>query len=253
MADPKNDGAMARFFRGASYFGRGLGFVFGERGLWPWVVAPTLLTTAVTVGLSVFAYRWADAFIAAHTAGHGAFVAFFIKLFLFLFVLAAGFVAFLVTSLVASAPFAGPLTARVESRVTGVGPPKGSVGESLRALGATLVSVAIYMLLAGAIVLLQLVVSPLAPFLGILGFCVTAKFLAFDNLDFPLSRRLKTFGEKWDWIGRHRAETNGFGAVVALLSFVPGFGLLVPTVAAAGATLLYLDLERAAPKPLADG
>lgn len=244
MAEAKNDGAVTRFFRGASYFGRGFNFLVAER-LWPWLIAPTLLTAVLTIGGAWATWHFGGAFVDARVAGHNFFIAALLRIILWLLVVGATFVPFIVAGLVATAPFAGPLTARVESKRSGAPPPATGIGETITDVVHTIVSLAVYLAIAGFIFLLQLTMSPLAPFLGVLGFCVTAKYLAFDNFDFPLSRRKLAFGQKWAWLNAHKAETNGFGALVALLTFIPGLGLVVPAVAAAGATLLYLDLEAA--------
>ncbi len=251
MAEAKNgakrDDAFTRFLRGAGYFGRGFGFILGER-LWPWLIAPTLLTAGLTLLAGWLAWHFGGAWVDARAAGHGAIIASLIRFVLWIFVAGVTFVSFLVVGLIASAPFAGPLSARIESRRTGKPPPPVSVAEMIEDLVHTLASLSVYLMVAGIILMFQFVLTPLAPLFGVLGFCVTAKYLAFDNLDFPLSRRKLSFNQKWAWLSAHKAETNGLGALVALLTFVPGLGLFVPTIAAAGATLLYLDLEAAQPR-----
>jgi CysZ protein len=243
----KRDDAFTRFLRGAGYFGRGLSFIFAER-LWPWLLAPTLLTAALTVLAVWIGWHFGGAWVDARAAGHWVVLASLIRFVLWIVVAGMTFVAVLVVGLVASAPFAGPLSARIEARRTGQPPPKTGARDMIEDLVHTIASLSVYLAIAGIILMFQLVLSPLSPFLGVLGFCVTAKYLAFDNLDFPLSRRKMNFNQKWAWLKAHKAETNGLGALVALLTFVPGLGLFVPTIAAAGATLLYLDLEAAAPR-----
>jgi CysZ protein len=240
MADTR-DGALTRYFYGASYFGRGLKFVVDHGGLWPWVIAPTVLVAAITVGGVWWAQRFADAFVEAHAAGH--WFAFLFRFFLWLFVIAVGLVSYLAASFIASAPFAGPLSARVERLRTGQPAPKEGLAATMASFAHVAVAAVVYLALSALIFFLQLTLSVLSPFLGVLGFFVTAKYLAYNNLDYALTRRELGFGEKWAWINRHRAETYGFGSAIALLAFVPGLGLLVPPLAAVGATLLYLDLE----------
>ncbi len=242
----KRPGAFTRYFRGAGYFGRAVSFV-GEKKLWGWILLPSLLTAAATIGGTWYAWHRAQAFIAAYTAGHNAFFAWLLSIVLFFVALGVGVVAYFATSLLATAPFAGPLSARVEALATGAPPPKESFGHAVSAVGHTLLWVFLYLLCSLIILVAQFILSPLAPFLAVFGFFVTAKFLAYDCLDLPLSRRGMSFGEKWAYVGRHGADTLGFGSVVALLAFVPGLGLVVPSLAAVGGTLLYLDLERGGP------
>ena len=102
----------------------------------------------------------------------------------------------------------------------------------------------LYVIFSGALFVLQFFVAPLAPFIWVASFFLTALFLAYDACDLPLSRRDFAFGAKWSYVNRHLAESLGFGAVVALLLAIPGFGLVVPAIAAVGGTLLFLELEK---------
>jgi uncharacterized protein involved in cysteine biosynthesis len=241
-------GAFSRFAKGAGYFGKGFSFVLGNRALWPWVIAPTLLTGALTIGGSYAAYRWAQRFIDAHTAGHGAIITAILTFLLFIFVAGVAYVAFLATSLLATAPFAGILSEKTEKLKAGEAPaPKGfvaNVREGVRSTVHTLVSVSIYLCIAVVLFALQFFIAPLAPFVWVASLFITGTFLAYDAFDLPLSRRNASFGDKWGYVGTHTAEALGFGVVVALLLFIPGFGLVVPAVAAVGGTLLYLDIPR---------
>src|SRR5581483_11454848 len=106
MAD-KPKGAFSRFFGGASYVTRGLSFVQKHPSLWPWVLAPAVITLGAAMGGGAFAWRWGNQFVAAHTAGHNFLIAWLIGLLLLLFAVGVAFVAYLVVSLVATAPFAG--------------------------------------------------------------------------------------------------------------------------------------------------
>src|SRR5205807_1099920 len=99
-APARPQGAFSRFCHGASFFGRGLSFVGAHRGLWPWVVAPTLLSTAITVGGFWWAHHSATAFVDAHSAGHWAIVAWFFRLMMWIFVLGIGLVAYLASTLI---------------------------------------------------------------------------------------------------------------------------------------------------------
>lgn len=237
---------LARFGHGARAFGRGLRFVFAHRALWPLIVAPALLTLLVTAAGAGAAFGWGHALVARHLAGHGALWATVLFIVFVLFVIGVAYLAFLAVSVVATAPFSGAISERVERLQTGAAP--GSEGifaallEAARELVHTIFALAIYLALAGILFALHFFAPPLAPFTWPASLALTAIFLAYDAFDLPLSRRHASFARKWRCLWDHGAESLGFGVVVALLYAVPGLNLLVPAVAAASGTLLYLEL-----------
>src|SRR6478609_5300489 len=99
MVEMKKDSVFTRFFRGASYFGKAFGFVTGQHGLWPWVLAPTALTAVAAVGGGWWFYHWASGWMDKQAAGHGAFFAALLSLILFVLVIGMGYVAFFAASL----------------------------------------------------------------------------------------------------------------------------------------------------------
>src|SRR5262249_5963334 len=105
--------------------------------------------------------------------------------------------------------------------------------------------VLLYLAIAVPLFVLHWVVPVLAPFLWICGVVQTALFFAFDAFNEPAHRRGASFGGKWRFIGKHLAESLGFGCGVALLMIVPFLSVIVTPVAIVGGTLLYLDLAAA--------
>ena len=152
--------------------------------------------------------------------------------------------------LLATAPFAGVLSERAEHAHRGekVEPqPWGQVlALSARGLGQAILGVLLYLAIAVPLFVLHWVVPVVAPFLWIAGIVQTALFFAFDAFNEPLHRRGASFGGKWRFIGKHLAESLGFGCGVALLMVVPFLSVIVTPVAIVGGTLLYLDLADAA-------
>jgi len=246
MAERK--GAVSRFFAGASYVTRGFSFAQAHPSLWPWVLAPAVLTLAAAAAGGAFAWRWGHAFVAAHTAGYGAILAFVVGLVLMVLAVGVAYVAYLAVSLVATAPFAGTLSERTEKLATGarVAPAgiAGVVRSAARSTGHLLIALSIWMAIEVVLLIVQWVVTPLAPLLWPLNLLVTAVFLAYDAWDLSLSRREASFAVKWGTLKKHLAESLGFGVATALLLCIPGFGLLVPALAAIGGTLMFVELER---------
>jgi CysZ protein len=242
MAD--RPGSVARFFTGAGYITRALGFVGRNGSLWGWVAAPALVTTLGTVALVWALAHYGGAFVDGKMAGHGMIIGFIVWVFFWLLLLAAGVVGFIVLSSIGTAPFASTISARTEKLATGGLATSATQVGALRNFGEMLAALAIYLATEAVVLGLDLFVSPLSPVWMVAGFMATGMYLAYDNLDVPLGRRGLNAAQKWDWLRRHRAETLGFGTMTALLFLVPGLGLVVPPVAVAAGTLLCIDLEK---------
>jgi CysZ protein len=78
-----------------------------------------------------------------------------------------------------------------------------------------------------------------------LKFVVSALLIAWDLLDYPLSRRGLGVGARIAWLRRNLGATLGFGLAAAFLLVVPCAGLLVLPFGVAGAARLALEVERA--------
>lgn len=243
MAGPS---AISRFFTGAGYIGRALGFVGRNRSLWAWVAAPILVTTLGTLGLLWGLYHYGGAFVDGKMAGHGVLLGFFVWLFFWFLLLAAGIVAFIALSAIGTAPFASKISERTERLATGgLATSINQVGAVL-GFGQMLLALFVYLVSELGVLALDLLVAPLSPLWMLLGFVFTGMYLAYDNMDEPLGRRGLDASGKWAYLRRHRAETLGFGMATAALFLVPGLGLVVPAVAVTAGTLLCIDLEKKA-------
>jgi CysZ protein len=222
--------------------------VLDNKSLWPWVLAPTLLTAVAAVGGAWGAWAWAKGWIDRHLAGHGAFVAALLAIILFIFVAGVFYVGFVAVAKIATAPFAGFISEKTEAIQNGKAiAPEGlwaNLRESARGLAHTLMALAIYVAISVVLLILHWVATIFAPIVWVLGVSTTALFVSYDAFDLVLSRRGKKFGEKWKFLGDHTAESLGFGSMIALVLLVPGLGLLVPAIAAVGGTLLALEIER---------
>jgi uncharacterized protein involved in cysteine biosynthesis len=242
MTGGRPTGLVGRFFFGARHLGGALSFVSAHRSLWPWVLAPTVLALAIAGGGALAGYRVAAALLTAH-GHHSAVVGWLLSALVVVLALAAGWVAYLAGCLVAAAPFSDGISERTERLVTGREPPPFSAANLLRGIVHALLGAAIYLSLAGTLLVLHFVVPALAPLASVAAFVGTSVFLAYDHFDYPLQRRGRSFGDKWRFVAAHAAESLGFGAAASLVLLVPGLGLAVPPLCAVGATRLYLALE----------
>ncbi|HEX2572251.1 MAG TPA: EI24 domain-containing protein [Polyangia bacterium] len=239
-------GTVARFFWGMSYLPKGGRYVLRHRSLVPWCLGPVLTAIVLLGAFMVLASRgisWMSERLAGHGLGAGVLY-FFLMAFVGVAVLYFGLVT--VASL-AAGPFCGLLAERVEALATGEPGPKQSLGamaaEVVRGVVHALARTGLYLAVTLPLTVVTLLLPPLGPLVVVVQFGVTGMFLAYDFLDYPLGRRGYGFGRKWSYIEQHRAEALGFGVAVALLLLVPFVNLVVPPLAAVGATLLFVHLE----------
>jgi CysZ protein len=247
MAPPSpKTSAFTRFGRGMTYLFKGAGFVGKHPRLLPLCVGP-VLTSIILVLLLIIGANWGVSYLSQRWGGgHGVWAG-VIYILLMIFVVAAlVFLGAVVLLSLAASPFCSLISERTEALATGKPVPSQSWGqiftESLRGIGHALIRVFCYLALTLPLSALGFFLSPIAPVFLILQFVISAFFLAYDFLDYPLSRRCVGFGAKWIYVDRHRADSFGFGVTVALAILVPLANVIVPPIAAVGATLLYVDL-----------
>jgi CysZ protein len=238
---------VGRFFAGMGYATRGFGFVSAHPSLWPWVLAPAVVTLAAAVFGGAAAWHWGQRFIDSHVAQHH-LLGWLIGFLLFIVSIGVAYVAYLAVSLVATAPFAGTLSERTEKLATGELVTPEGVGAILRAaLRSTwhvTIAVAVWLAVEAVLMVVHWVAAPLTPLVWIGNLYVTALLIAFNAWDLSFARRDARFADKWGALKRHFAESLGFGVAVALLLCVPGLGLLIAPLAAVGGTLMFVELER---------
>ncbi len=248
-------GAFARFFHGMAFPWKGIAFVFQHPRLIPLAFAPILATIA-TVALLFGAFaHLASAIAQRFSGGHGVIFGFLFAIMMALVTIAVYYVGFVAILSLASAPFCSSLSDRAEALATGRPIPrrgaKATLVEAGRGIVHALLALALYLAISLPISALGLLVNfiplvgqVLSMVLYALGFLVTSYFFAYGYLDYPLSSRCAGFGEKWAYIGRHRAEALGFGGMVGLIVLVPIVNLLVAPFATVGAALLFVEIER---------
>jgi CysZ protein len=81
--------------------------------------------------------------------------------------------------------------------------------------------------------------------LAALALVISGIALAWNFVEYPLSRRDLSFGQRTRWIRKYRGAVLGFGLTCAVLQMVPVIGLLVVPAGIAGAARLVIDCERA--------
>ncbi|MBI5517017.1 MAG: EI24 domain-containing protein [Deltaproteobacteria bacterium] len=115
-----------------------------------------------------------------------------------------------------------------------------------RGLRVNLTGLALGTPLLAALLVVGLLVPVAAVVTVPLKFLVSSVLVGWDLIDYPLSVRGWRVRDRWRWIRAHRWPFLGFGMACAALLLIPGLGLLLLPVGAAGATRL---VHRTDPAP----
>lgn len=251
-------------------------FLRQRPGLWPLAIMPALITFSLLAGFFYLAWTYSGALfedlvrlLRLEKTGEqerllteiGITVLRKISLFVLWVVLGgtAAILAILVGKIF-SAPFNDALSAKVErawSGAAGSGA-RFDVMEILRSSwwAVTWEAKKVFLYLLVLLPLLLLNIIPLAGSLlyTVLGFGFNVMFQAFDYLDFPLERRPGPVGPlgfraRGSIVWRHRYAMAGFGLSATVLLLVPLINVFFLPLAVTGATLLYLELEKAEMPP----
>lgn len=238
-------GVWRRFGAAMGYPFHGMRLVFQHPRLLLLCAGPVL--TAVVVSLLLFTGAISLGQRLAHRTGHGFFAELFFLFFVVFVFVAIGYFAYVALISIAAAPFCSAISDRVEAIHTGVTLPPQPFSTTLREAGrGVLHAIArafVYLLISLPLSLFNMIFPPLAPVILCGQFVVTSYFLAYDFLDYPLSRRCAGFGQKWKFIDEHRAESLGFGFMLGLIFLFPVINVLMAPFAAAGAAILHADLR----------
>ena len=160
----------------------------------------------------------------------------------------ASYFLFFAIAAVVSGPFNEFLAEAVEERITGIASPPLSAARLTRDVLLTLAhetrKILRYLFLIALLFLLSLFIPGVGwAVYAVGGAFLTARFAAYDVLDYTMARRGWSFKQKETFLARHRSLTTGLGSAVALLMLVPIVGPLAYPFGAVGGTLLFLDLE----------
>jgi uncharacterized protein involved in cysteine biosynthesis len=220
---------------------RGTLHIAARPRLWPLSIVPTaLFALCVVLGLGGAVAAYGPVARRVHAAlGQGALAALGTGaagvLAVLLLAVAVVLLAFVLVPPLA-APFMDALAARVDARDLPEEPVLTQVVRSVR------VALAGVLLVGGAQLgfwALTLATPPLAPVWAALAAAVGALGLAYDALDWPLSRRRYGVRARLAWMRAHKGLSAGLALGVWLLSLVPGLSLvLLPAIVVAGVSLV---------------
>lgn len=241
------------FVAGVLVFGRSLRLLCRRPLLLPWVLAPAVVTLLVYVAIvlvAIWTYAGAqEAFFAERDAWYwtwtGArwiawlvFITLLVLLWLFTFVIVGSVVA---------EPFNDLLSQRVENILRPADRPGGG---GLLAVATDLLRGLSHALLRAVLrifVIVVLLPINLIPAVGTLVYSALmtyfmARSLAWDALDYSLSRRRLSFSGKRQFFKAHRESSLGLGLTSFLFLLVPPITLVVLPLMAIGGTILYCDI-----------
>jgi uncharacterized protein involved in cysteine biosynthesis len=217
---------------------RGALFVAHHR-LWSHFVLPVLLNLALGVGAA-----WGATALIRHWLGDQLSQGGWAVVGWLLYGVAGlvgGVLIFIVGQATLSAPFVDLLTEKVETIVVGRSVSMGLLRSAWQAVLHGTLKTLLYL-----IALLAIFGLGAATGVGaLLGAALYGLFLAYDGFDYPLARRGLSFWDKWRYLGSHPGQTLGYCLGASVLYLVPLMALLAPGFAAVGATLAFLDGDRA--------
>lgn len=245
-------------FQAAKNFSQGLGF--HTKGMRFGLKHPTLLALAVlpflmTVVLYVFAFHlftlyaenllqkiwYVDPEASARYVGWLYWIYMhIIKYLLYTILLVIMFYTFIILSNILASPFYDHIATKYardygqNEHIGGdTGPAKGILG-----IMKEEVKKALFMLFVPLVLIFVPVVG------GLLGFIVAAVFVAWDYVDFSLSRDRPLLRDRLGHLWRHKSFLIGFGFPLV----IPFIGLIVLPFAILGSTLLYHE-KMISPRP----
>lgn len=242
------------FVHGSGCLFRGFGFLL-RPGVKRHVIVPLLINIALFACGIGLAADYFSTWLQHLTAMLPSWLSWLPFLLWPVFALAMALVLFFTFTLVANlvgAPFNGALSARVETLAGGGRPDSGrslfrDIAISLRDELRRTLYILWRALLIGALGLLLLFVplfNILTPFLW---FVFTAWMLAMQYSDYPLSNHGVVFAAQRPLMKRQRIRLLGFGCATALCTLIPVVNFVIMPVAVAGATLLWMEVQRSAP------
>ncbi len=237
--------------RGLSDFSRGAAFVMARPRLYKFVVAPFVLSLAILIAIAWGLWTFAAPGAAAVAAWLPAFLAGIVGGALHVLLLGVlavgGYVAFVAVAALVTTPFCEMLSEAIEEERTGVPGAPFSVFVFVRDLvlgiSHALRRVILYLLLVAAIFLVGLVIPGVGPVVAtVLSALVTIRFTAFDALDTVMARKGWRYTQKKAFVKANSARSFGLGTATAAVLAIPVVNVLAFPFAAAGATLMCLDV-----------
>jgi uncharacterized protein involved in cysteine biosynthesis len=240
--------AKLRLWDGVRAFFGGVGFVVGSPAVWGWALVPAGIALLLGGALASLGVWGASALAKALVGGEGGWATAGQWLVGILLGVLAVVLAFLVALSLAQ-PLSGfALEAIVRRQERGLGvehvwPEQPFWTSLLRSLRVTFTALAIGLPLLAVLTLVELIFAPAAVVTWPLKFVVSGLMLAWDFLDYPLGLRGLGARDRLRFFARNFGPVTVFGCLATVVLLVPGLGLLVLPMGAAGAARLVVGAE----------
>ena len=248
--------------RGFSAPLRGGGFLLRRPRLWPLAIAPFLINLGLFVLFFWFSYtrfdQWVRSVVPAAEGWWWVALIYLLTALVVILLLVVEVYLFAVVGNLLACPFLELLTRRVEREAAGRLP---EGGQGLRAFLAEvkrvglqqLKKLVLYVLVLGALLLLNLVPGVGSAIYAVLAWLITCFFLVLEFVDYPLDRRQLTLKAKLAYVWNLQWTGLGLGAALFFIGVIPILNLAFLPMGAVGATLVYLenplDIDRDPPPP----
>jgi CysZ protein len=244
-------------FRGFAYPVRGFAILSRHPGLARYWLPPIFITFGALVVSVVLTIAYSDDLTdllwkpAAQTGASGFLIGVAHGLLHALsFVLGLGLlvVVCIALSTLLAAPFNDALSEAIEIREQGRAAPPFSLSALVREVARTvrveLLKLCVYVSVMGPLLVASWVLPGVGQVLYVaFGALFTTAYLAFDYIDWPASRRGLGIRDRLGVLRERPLRMLGFGTGVWMCLFVPLLNLAFMTLAVAGGTRLFLDLE----------
>jgi CysZ protein len=237
------------FLTGITDVWRGLTFLIERPRLWPWAVAPFLISlllfAAILWFVTGFIGGWITGFLPDEGVAWRILEIALIVIIWIAFLLVSVFT-FIPIVMVVAAPFNDLLSEKTERLYAGENLDQPfSIGYLFRSLRVTTVATLQRALKLMLLLLFALFLN-LIPLIGslvatVLATHFTIRFLSLEFTSYSMDRRLWTWPQQRAYMDAHRARTMGFGSMAFVVMLVPLVNAAFIPVSAVAGTLLFCD------------
>ena len=204
-----------------------------------YLLVPFVLSVALAIVTMIAARRYWSQELASMVSGSPVLGNFFLGIM----TVVGSVVLFLIAQPLLLAVFSDQLSERVERDVL----VKAHTVPLLTSTGRALVHGLLKLVLYGIALVVGLGLTAVTGGLGsLIGIALGGLSLAYDGFDYPLARRGASFGAKWAFLARNPGLTIGYGVGATVLYLIPFAVFVASPFAAVGATLAYIEIEKAA-------
>lgn len=234
------------FLSGVKAVFGGLGFVVTTPSAWGWAAIPVVVATILFAGTGALAV-WGGTELSHRLLwdpGDGTWTLVGIWA-LRVALWAVGLVLAFVLAMTLAQPLSGfaleAIARKQEVKLGGrTWPDQPFVTGAVRSLKVSLTALALGLPILAVLAVLTFVVPPIAVVTVPLKFVVTGVLAAYDLLDYPMSVRGRGVRDRVAFMRANFSAVLGFGCAVAALLLIPGFGLLLLPIGAAGAARMVV-------------